>query len=83
MVIRTEYSCSLHMPMNTTLIFKNEVRKIVDENNTAEGELEKIGGHLADVLTTTVHKRCNITAWRKSYETLVSAIALVYVPCRP
>ena len=71
------------MPMNTTLIFKNEVRKIVDENNTAEGELEKIGGHLADVLTTTVHKRCNITAWRKSYETLVSAIALVYVPCRP
>ena len=57
MVIRTEYSCSLHMPMNTTLIFKNEVRKIVDENNTAEGELEKIGGPLADVLTTTVHKR--------------------------
>ena len=49
MVIRTEYSCSLHMPMNTTLIFKNEVRKIVDESNTAEGELEKIGGHLADV----------------------------------
>jgi len=29
------------MPMNTTIIFKNEVRKIVDENNTAEGELEK------------------------------------------
>lgn len=55
----------------------------VDENNTAEGELEKIGGHLADVLTTTVHKRCDIAAWRKSYETLVSAIALVYVPCRP
>jgi len=45
------------MPMNTTLIFKNEVRKIVDENNTAEGELEKVGGPLADVLTTTVHKR--------------------------